>query len=509
MIKRIWLHPPLAIARVGASPEPCVSFMWGPNDTHPQGTGSTTLQPTETLTLSAAGEVSASSPHEIRFRDEHGIRPVCPFFELFAEWTSDDGTSHTGAVTQRMLADHGLSVSDVTWEVHVCNSKAYHYTFQPGDRVEARVVLRGDDTRRKGLAGHASPTASSPVATEAAPLPLGEVQLAKVDSEFPELRLRFYAPKGLVYGPRDLEERAAKTDFELSVNREWRGFRLPAERLILNPDAAWARYVPDLADLSPLGAADYRNSPGGLLATWVEPIPWLEGALHDRSLGLLDDVSDGLISCTVAIGAQSLSASARIVVGPPDFAPANRPPVSLADNLSDREDRATPRSAGWTKEQLGELVVDIIERAFETSQLLHKDYQNFRSHRTNSGTLVEFGSRAPFDSEDVAAMLWPVVDRDAVQSGGASALELSEAGTRRHRRNLAIEYLEDRWRESPQLFEQWIRRPLDPNPFFDKRMPALMRGSDGRPLHVTRRQWEIMRAWVDALRAESNAGEVP
>jgi hypothetical protein len=196
-------------------------------------------------------------------------------------------------------------------------------------------------------------------------------------------------------------------------------------------------------------------------------------------------------------------------VGPPDFAPANRPPVSLADNLADREDRARARTSGWTKDELGELVVDIFERAFEASSLMNKDYQNFRSHRTNSATLTDMVS-APFEPEEVEAMLWPVVTTKEIVEGRASPLGLSEQGVRRHRRMLAREYLEDRLRESAPIFEQWIRRPLEANPFFDKRMPALMRGSDGRPLHLTRRQWEIVRAFIAALRADTTAaGPLP
>ena len=54
--------------------------------------------------------------------------------------------------------------------------------------------------------------------------------------------------------------------------------------------------------------------------------------------------------------------------------------------------------------------------------------------------------------------------------------------------------LEDRLREAPDLMDRWLRPPLDPNPFFDRRMPALMRGSDGRPIHLTRRQYELLQA---------------
>jgi hypothetical protein len=512
MVKQIWLSPPLAVARVGASSTPCAAYLWGANDATPRGFASTTISPAETLTLGEDGGVRSSQPHELRFRDEEGIRPVCPFFELHGTW-EEGGTTKSGPITAQLLASLGGSLDALTWEVRTCNLKAFHYTYLEGDRVEARVTLAGADTQRKVLAG-VSPApgeGGERLVPEGAALPMGAVQLARPDADHAEVRLRFYAPRGLIYGPTDLAARMAATDFDFEIapgqrpNAEYRGFGLPAERLILNPASSWARYIPELATLGPLGGGDYRNTPGGLLATLFEKIPWLDGQpVMERSLGLLDDVSDGLVSCTLRLGGATLTAVARVVVGPPDFAPANRPPVSLADALADREDRASPRE-GWTKEELNEVVIDILERAFEASSLMHKDYQNFRSHRTNSSTLVELGPMSPFDDEDVRAMLWPAADLNTVVEGRSSAMALSEVGVRRHRRNLAAEFLEDRFREAPQLFEQWIRRPVDRNPFFDRRMPALMRGSDGRPLHLTRRQWEIFRAWIDALEADTSA----
>jgi hypothetical protein len=510
MLKQIWLTPPLAFARLGTSSTPCSAYDWGPNDTSPRGTGTTTLRPAETLTLADDGTVSAQTPREVRFRDAEGIRPVCPFFELHGTWETTGGKTASGPITAALLGSWGGSTDDLTWEVRTANLKAFHYTFEAGDRVEALLTIAGSDTRRHLLAG-TSPGAPGLVPAGTV-LPLGAVQLARPDARFPELRLRFYAPKGDIYGPTDLTARLQGTNFDhelapgLRPNAEYRGFTLPAERQILDPRASWARYIPELATLGPLGPADYRNTPGGLLATLYETIPWLEGQpVRERSLGLIDDVSDGIISCTVRLQGRTLTALARVAVGPPDFAPANRPPVSLADNLADREDRQSPRQGGWSKDELGELVVDILERAFEASSQMNKDYQNYRSQRTNAGTLVDLGASAPFDEEEVAAMLWPVVQTAEVVEGRASALALSEQGVRRHRRLLAVEHLEDRFRESPQLFEQWLRRPMDPNPFFDRRMPALMRGSDGRPLHLTRRQWEIVRAFIAALRADTTA----
>jgi hypothetical protein len=50
-LTRIWLTPPLAFGRLGASPTPCAAFHWAANDLTPDGSGMTTLAPAETLEL--------------------------------------------------------------------------------------------------------------------------------------------------------------------------------------------------------------------------------------------------------------------------------------------------------------------------------------------------------------------------------------------------------------------------------------------------------------------------
>ena len=255
------------------------------------------------------------------------------------------------------------------------------------------------------------------------------------------------------------------------------------------------------AKLGPFPGSDSRNYPSYLFASLLVGKD-ADSADH-HSLGLVDDISDGVITCTVRMARRKLSAVARIVVGPPDFGPTSRPPISLADNLTDRADRAAARKAeDWTLEELRDIVCDIFERAFETSHLINKDYQNQRCHWDNvNSTLVDLGRTSAYDLEQVEAMLWANVNVAAVRDGKAAPLHLAEGGERKHRRYAAIEYLEMRFRENPELFDTWIRRPLDPNPFFDTRMPALMRGSDTRPWHLTRRQWELVRLWIDKLRA--------
>lgn len=504
MLREIWLAPPLAFARVGPSSTPCPAFDWVPAVPSPHVPSTpTALRPAETLDVASNGTITSRTPAELVLRDAEGIRPVCPFFELHGRW-GEDGAECSGPITSAVLVKLGLSLADIEWIVHVANIKAFHYTYDEGDRIDARVRISGDDTRRHQLLGVSPSDARTPLARDTAPLPMGAVHVCRADDAFPEVRLRFYAPAGHVYGPTDLklrvEELAASDNSQASENAEWQGFQLPDEQCILNPEAQWLTYDLDRYDLGPLGPGDVRNIPGGLLSSGVYGTPT---ALVRRAFGLVDDVGDGVIACRVG----ALMARARIVVGPPDFAPANRTVVSIAENLVDREDRAGPRSGEWSQEELGALAHDILERAFETSSQMNKDYQNFRSRRTNELTQRSLSWTSVYDDDQVSALLWPGPDRAQIADGRGAALELSAQGSRVHRRNATLEYLEDRFRESPELLDRWIRRPMDPNPFFDRRMPALMRGSDGRPLHLTRRQWEILHAWVRSLR--NAAASVP
>jgi len=458
----------------------------------------TTLVPAETLDLDENGTVSSSLPERIVFRDDFGIRPVCPYYELHGTWI-ERGEEKSGPITTTLLKKMGLGTKDITWDINAANLKSFDYTFEEGDRITAALKLRGDDTTRHTLEGRSPRNAKHPLVPKDAFIPFGAIQIARPTAEFPEIRLRFYAPQGHTFGPTNLEKRIAKANAGIEENREWRRLNLPPERLILNPRSKWATWVLERSRLGPFRGTDYRHTPWNMFATFL--VGPDENNAEYHAMGLVDDCADGLIRCTLKVRKRELTAWARVVVGPPDFAPANRVPMSLADNLADREDREGPRAGQWTMDELREIVLDIFERAFETSSLMNKDYQNTRSHGDNRNRFIDMGTTAPFDREDIEAMLWPDVMKDLkpLTEGKADAEELSGAGVRKHRRYAAIAYLEDRFRENPELFHQWIRRPLDPNPFFDQRMPALMRGSDTRPWHLTRRQWEIVRLWIQKL----------
>ncbi len=495
MIDAIWLTPPIAIARLGSSETPCPNFTWGPTDDGPGGTGKTTLRAAPSVELDANGNPSIVEPaDEVIFKEEDGngtwhFRPVCPYFELHGRWTIN-GTTSSGPITKLVLEDSGLDLSQVRWQIRLANLKAYEFTLSDGDRLTCEEQIPAGTTTRVRLALTATEgDESSRLLPHGESIPVGEVQVAQPNDELPEIRLRFYPPKGLVYGPTDLLQRIAAEPRP----GEWAGFDLPG-RLILNPRAAWPNYVLGQRVGPPFIPGDTRKTPGGIHAFF--------GDLRSTnvSLGLVDDVTDGIIECSVG----GLTAVARVAVGPPDFAPDRRHLTSLQDGLADRVDRAGIREADL--DELEDLVRDLFERALETSDLMNKDTELDRLHPATQDEEVRL-PRATGDRDELALnTIWATRDEIAPTAHRSDALPVSYRGRRKHRRYTALEYLRDRLREDPQLIDTWIRKPLDEFQRFDRRMPPLMRGSHGRAMNITRRQYEMLQRWVEGLRTSGHIG---
>jgi hypothetical protein len=495
MLTSIAIYPPLAFARVGSSDTPCAAFSWRSAKLSPDQPASTTLEPEETLSLGADGTVTSAVPNEIVLKDPDGaFRPVCPFFELWGTW-EENGAVVEGALTPEILSRFGLSLSDVTWSVDVGNLKSYHITLSDGDRINARRELAGDDTARHEIFGR-SPDVAQALVRHPDGIPMGAIQLSKPDDSFPELRMRFYAPKGVIYGPPDID---ARIDAALAANPEqaddivpWRDLVVPPDRYRVNPDSSWATHDMNATNVPPLGPGDARVNPSQLVASILSKV-----------IGLVDDVGDGMISCRIG----DLTANARIAVGPPDFAPMNRPVVSLQDGLSDREIRASVRDGSITDAELEAIVADIFERALETSYLMNKDAQNYRARLSNREYRQDLPNPSPAFEASPHRTLWPTIDQRLsanpaypVTPESVDSMPVTMVGQRKHRRYNAIEYFRDRLREEPDLIEKWIRIPRPPERFYDRRMPALMRGSDRNAMHLTRRQYELIQLWAERQR---------
>jgi len=252
---------------------------------------------------------------------------------------------------------------------------------------------------------------------------------------------------------------------------------LPPARLILDPGATWCGFQL---------TGDPRTNPGGLFA----------GGADNSSLGLVDDVGDGFVRCTLA-GAGT--AVARVVVGPPDFAPDRRPFTSAADGLTDRVRREDVHDPAYVADEAMTTleVRDLLERVLETMDNVNVDAQNDRAGAENAAIAAAQGLPPEAARERAFEPPEPILGR---------ALPLTEAGRQRHRRFVALEVLEDLLREQPDLIERIIRTPMTGERYYDRQMPAMMRGSDRYPMHLTTRQYDLLVNWARQLRARIEEG---
>src|SRR6266542_798999 len=132
-IQRIFVNPPIAIARLGGSTTPQNAYTWveSPN---PRSLGETTIEPAWSLVVQSDGTVEPVKPTSLSFRDGTLIKPVCPFFELWAmvgEPGSDPLTWKEIPVTPDLLTKHGVSLNSVVVKVDAQNLKATRRTSNP------------------------------------------------------------------------------------------------------------------------------------------------------------------------------------------------------------------------------------------------------------------------------------------------------------------------------------------------------------------------------------------
>src|SRR4051794_35722274 len=185
-ILELRILPPLAVARLGSSPEPLENYdlvVEDPLDYRK-------IQPSETLRINpATGEIiEAYTPSSIQFRDGDRIRPVAPFLEVFARTAPDV----LEPLTVDLLRAQGLAPEDLRWTVTLGNIKAFRRTGDPHDKITATTSF--SDHARYPLEGHCTNFLAEK------PLPLGIAQYIKPTKAFPETRLRYTPAAGLVYG---------------------------------------------------------------------------------------------------------------------------------------------------------------------------------------------------------------------------------------------------------------------------------------------------------------------
>lgn len=450
-IKEIRLLPPLAVGRLGSSNEPMHNYTAEVPPDDPKGFRQ--LRPAETLVIDPANGtvVGAVTPAALSFRDGAGlIKPVAPFIEVWARFT-DDGPLEP--LTSTALGELGLTPGAVHWEVTVGNLKVFRRTGDPGDRVVARLTAAD-------LAGHARQDlrgrADNFRATRT--ISLGSAQYIRPTEQFPEVRFRFTPAHGLVFG-----HRASAV--------------IPAARAVYDPVAGdWDNHRDRDMPNSPTPRARLTTAPGDIYAR----------SRRGVNLGYLDDSCDGIVRVSIQVGGRELTSLARITAGPPDFAPDSFPVRSLADDLEQMIHG--PDVDTVTADQ----VIDIIRRAVETMRLMNTETQNRSFPFWVEEAQQAFENGAPY------------AGTRGLHEGllTAVALGLNAAPTSAERK-AAVDVLQliVGILRAPEAVADYSKTaPAEQRPAM-QRMPALMRGSDGHLLAVTRRQRSILTKAIEQFRA--------
>jgi hypothetical protein len=532
-IRELHLLPPISIARLGASPTPMENYSWR-EDLQQFGAGRTVIHPEPSIEVSPAGEQSVYTPGHIRFRDGGKIRPVCPFLELWCTTEGVDGNKRKEPLTTKLLNENGASLENITYDVVAVNRKAARRTHDEACSFRAELAVSAADFAKRPLLAFSPNTGGEPLVWESSPIPLGEFQpLRPMPSSSGEqhllginlgtIRARFTPAKGEVYGPPTT---VAGVDPDSGRMHQI----VPQANRITNPKAAWNLH----------GAKEAQTD--------AAPQPTYDGegdlARGGRSFGVVDDTCDVRIVARLAWRGHSLQAAARICCGPPDFGPDRRPFFSLADDFADRDEKSyppQPADPGKPEEyaELQSYSIDLFRRIYETAALINVDRYRLRTIGLNQGTpevaglprvddyTMRTGRKGQDDESFLSSDAAVQLRNDGGDDNPKNNSNLVRHRLARDRHQILADpqaLIDAILLNEHDLIPRIIRPPyrrfgeLKPAPggpakegefrdirvtrdvAFDMRMPPYMRDSDGNALSLTRRQYDMLVRYINALR---------
>jgi len=531
-ILEVFFLPPMAIARLGSSDKPMESFTWT-EDPSVFGGDMTIITPQVSLEVREDGSLCPDLPQSIRFRDGKSLRPVAPFFELWVTVQSGkDGTIKEVPLTLNLLTELGASTENIRYRITAGNRKASFRTGDPACSYTAMVEVAGQDCQRYPLLAYSRHTAGQePLVLKDHPIPLGHFQVmrptpeTKLGVDLSQLRVRFTPAKGKVYGPPSAIAGPASGlppgEAAAPLSEAGRVHEIVSpENRILNENTVWSKYILGREYDDALPSDSYDGANVGDNSCW----------------GVVDDSCDAVIEAYLAIASERYVATARVLVGPPDFAPDRRPFYSIADDLADR-DLDSVQVNKDTEQVTAEEIQDLFHRIYETISLMSLDSARTRSIRENDSNEQKpnFRDMPQIDKRSLSGEDVPYVDKspDLLISSAPQEESISVKRDRLPYKKVAhfvhtpltdIDTLIHFFRTHQTHIERLIRPPFghfhqltdnpppnsEPNPDFrdprilrdklyDMRMPPYMRDSDANPLSLTRRQYEELMALVKLL----------
>jgi hypothetical protein len=506
-IQGIFVDPPIAVARLGGSTAPQDAYRWVESE-NPRTDGNTVIDPWWTLDVMADGSVEPRMPTSLRLRDGDLIRPVAPFFEVWAlvgKRGSKRATWREVPLTLSLLKENGVDESALALSVDAKNRKAARRcvnkdlvfgTFTP-------VAVQGNDHAIHPLLGVSPPTADPPMVPPGRAIPLGSIQVLRArpqpkgtgapwedEVSVETVRFRFTPARGHFYGPP-----------EAATSMDQRSVAVEAANAFLDRDAGWFGQITQ-ETLQPDDTYDTiipETSPG-------------------RSLGVVDDTCEARVAITLTLsGSRNFTAHANVFVGPPDFAPDRRPFLSIADEIDDRSDDGTRRNAALSDAEREAWVQDLFERIYETVSLFNADhFQNDRSILLTPGRLRASpipGDHVTQPRHHAMTSLDRLRNPDQtvpMRSVPDEILPLSEHARTRHRAYQDIDALRELVFEMPKRLEALIRRPFEIEDIetadqTTMRMPPFMRNSNAFPLTLSSWQYDLLMSWVAAVKRKKPA----
>jgi hypothetical protein len=516
-IAGIRFRPPVAIARLGNSKSPLEAYTWG-EDPRAFGSGQTVIIPRLSFEVLADGSVEPYVPTSIRFTDSGAIRPVCPFLEL--EAAIEHGDQRTWVpLTHTLLREAQMSLAELTFSVVAANRKAERRTGDPACRIQAQLHTLATRHSPQQLIAWSQIAGGPPLVLQQNPISLGYFQVIRPESRgssirgvnLDTIRIRFTPATGEVYGPPE----AIKS--QTSDSRAAHMI-VPPENRILNPAAAWITYSSSAARYPPpLPSSTYDGE---------------SDLFRQCSWGVVDDTCDVVISASLAVEPTTLTAIARVIAGPPDFAPDRRPFYSIADDLADRDPNSLRRKGlqGVTPQERHDAIADLFRRAFEVSSIINLERIRYRQIRVNSQKSLKNADGFPSLGADSMTPKDEIDKRKLLSLSGQAAVGLGDAGagandspakpwselarTRHEQLSQPEEWMRFLQADPPRVRD--VLRPpfgrfselsagtpeLTPFDFrdprfrrsygFDARMPPYMRDCDMAPVSLTRLQWELI-----------------
>jgi hypothetical protein len=538
MVLAVRFHPPLAIARLGGADTPMDNYQWVEDPTI-HGASRNVIEPRTTLEVLPDGSVWPFMPNVLRFREGTQLRPVAPFFELWATVEYDQGDPETHAttapgatavqpgstadvpLTRELLLRAGGSLDAVVFSVDVANRKAMRRTGNASDSFEAGAKVNGNNHAVHRLLAYSPPKpGGEPLVLPQRPLPLGKFQVIRpVDAlvgavDLGVLRVRFTPARGEVYGPP-----TAVIGQDVSTGRFFE--MVPPENRILNPQSTWLQYN-----------ADYATY------TSPEPSDTYDGADQDAQLswGVVDDTCDGVVSAEVVIAGHRFTSFARVCVGPPHYAPDRRPFLSLADDLSDRDlEPASEEELVSDESATQARLADLFQRVWEVADMVNLDAIRFRALIDNAYLSYGGSTRPLTDQGSMRPQDRPYADDDIEAKipteGFPPGLPFTGLVPEAHDQLAEEDELLSFFLNQAERLQQMVRPAYgkfaaldpaagsdsEPNVAFrdpritrdlmhDMRMPPYMRDEMGTALGLTRRQYEELIRYVEYLQRASTDG---